>query len=162
MRQRFSDDPDAAARALVAANRYATLATADADGVPWASPVWFAPADDLSHVLWVSAPEARHSRNLAARPEIGVVIFDSTAPPAAAQAFYASAVAEPVDGDAVERALEVYSRHSVAQGLAAWTAEGVTAPARHGLYRATLRECFVLGAQDRRVPVPSLGSSSSG
>ena len=32
-----------AARAIVEANRFMTLATADADGVPWASPVWFAP-----------------------------------------------------------------------------------------------------------------------
>ena len=30
-----------------------TLATADADGVPWASPVWYAP-DGYSELLWVS------------------------------------------------------------------------------------------------------------
>jgi predicted pyridoxine 5'-phosphate oxidase superfamily flavin-nucleotide-binding protein len=159
MRPEFADDPAAAARALVAANRYMTLATADADGVPWASPVWFAPADDLSHVLWVSDPEARHSRNVAARPEIGLLIFDSTARPGTAQAFYASAAAQQVDGEAVERAIEAYSRRTVAQGLPAWTAAAVTAPARHRLYRATLRACYILGAQDRRVPVPALGAA---
>ena len=150
-----------AAGEIIRRNRFLVLGTADEDGVPWVSPVWFATADGREF-LWASAPEARHSRNLAARPEIGVVIFDSTAPPAAAQAFYASAVAEQVDGDAVDRALEVYSGHSVAQGLAAWTAAGVTAPARHRLYRATLQECFVLRARrDRRVAVPGLGTRAA-
>src|SRR5688572_7657100 len=85
MTNRFGDAPAAAARALIAANRSLTLGTADAAGAPWTSPVWFAAAGDLSHVLWVSDPQARHSRNIAARPEVSLVIFDSTAPPGAAQ-----------------------------------------------------------------------------
>ena len=32
----------ALARGIVDSNLYATLATADAEGRPWASPVWFA------------------------------------------------------------------------------------------------------------------------
>ena len=36
------NDQDAAFRAIVDANRYTTIATADEDGRPWASPVWFA------------------------------------------------------------------------------------------------------------------------
>jgi hypothetical protein len=50
---------------IVEANRYMTLSTADADGVPWASPVWYAP-DGPDAFAWVSDPAARHSRNLAA------------------------------------------------------------------------------------------------
>jgi pyridoxamine 5'-phosphate oxidase-like protein len=46
---------------IVEANRYMTLSTADADGVPWASPVWYAP-DGPDALLWVSDPSARHSR----------------------------------------------------------------------------------------------------
>jgi nitroimidazol reductase NimA-like FMN-containing flavoprotein (pyridoxamine 5'-phosphate oxidase superfamily) len=153
MTNRFGDDPAATAQALIAANRYLTLGTADASGAPWTSPVWFAATDDLSDVLWVSDPQARHSRNVAARAQVSLVIFDSTAPPGAAQAFYASAVAEQVTGAAVAGAVAAYSRRSVRQGLAAWTEADVTAPARHRLYRATLRECFVLGARDRRVAV---------
>ncbi|HWM22686.1 MAG TPA: pyridoxamine 5'-phosphate oxidase family protein, partial [Ilumatobacteraceae bacterium] len=60
----------AQARAILDANRYMTLATADESGVPWASPVWFASADYRAF-FWVSAPGARHSRNLAARPQVG-------------------------------------------------------------------------------------------
>ena len=33
-----------------------TIATADADGTPWVTPVWFAP-DGPDGLLWVSDPE---------------------------------------------------------------------------------------------------------
>jgi nitroimidazol reductase NimA-like FMN-containing flavoprotein (pyridoxamine 5'-phosphate oxidase superfamily) len=56
-------------RAIVDANRYMTLATADEDGRPWASPVWFATID-RRELFWVSRPDARHSRNIAERPEL--------------------------------------------------------------------------------------------
>ena len=36
---------DDIARAILDAGIYVVLATADADGVPWASPVWFATED---------------------------------------------------------------------------------------------------------------------
>jgi nitroimidazol reductase NimA-like FMN-containing flavoprotein (pyridoxamine 5'-phosphate oxidase superfamily) len=78
-------DPEATARAVIEANRYMTLGTADEDGVPWVSPVWFATADRRDF-FWVSSPEARHSRNLAARPELSIVIFDSQVQPGSAQA----------------------------------------------------------------------------
>jgi hypothetical protein len=34
--------PGMDAKEIIDANRYMTLATADAQGTPWASPVWFA------------------------------------------------------------------------------------------------------------------------
>jgi hypothetical protein len=45
----------------------------------WATPVWYAP-ESHTRLLWISRPEARHSRNIALRPEIGIVIVDSRAP----------------------------------------------------------------------------------
>ena len=63
------------ARAIIDANTYLTLATAGADGQPWASPVWYAHAD-YREFLWVSRPDARHSQNLAARAQLAIVIFD--------------------------------------------------------------------------------------
>jgi hypothetical protein len=125
-----------------------TLATADADGVPWASPVWYA-TEDGHDFYWVSDPQARHSRNIAARPEIAIVIFDSTVTPGEAAAVYLAARAEPV-GTA---GLEIFGRCSEAQGLPAWTAEQVTAPAKHRLYRATVTEASRLGPGDERVPL---------
>jgi hypothetical protein len=73
------DDLDAHARALIEANLYLTLGTADAEGRPWVSPVYFATADH-TEFYWVSAHDAVHSRNIAQRPQVSMVIFDSQVP----------------------------------------------------------------------------------
>ena len=52
------------ARRIIDTFMYLTIATADDDGRPWASPVWFAPASP-TEFLWASDPHARHSRNIA-------------------------------------------------------------------------------------------------
>ena len=57
------------AHSIIDSNRFMTLATADGDGVPWASPVWYAPSDDRAF-FWVSRPAAAHSRNLDQRPQV--------------------------------------------------------------------------------------------
>ena len=47
---------------------------------------------DRTELYWVSRPVTRHSRNLAVRPELAIVIFDSTAPVYTGQAVYNEAV----------------------------------------------------------------------
>jgi uncharacterized protein YhbP (UPF0306 family) len=140
------------ARDIIDSNAYMTLATADENGRPWASPVWYA-AEGYAHFYWVSSPEARHSRNLAARPEVGVVIFDSQAPVGTGQGVYMSAIAEELAGTELDRGIGVYSRRSQAHGAGGWTREDVTPPARHRLYRATASEHYVLDDKDRRTLV---------
>jgi len=147
-----TDDLARVARAIVDAGRYMTLATADGGGVPWASPVWYAPAG-YGEFLWVSDPEARHSRNVALRPEVGLVIFDSGAPIGTGQGVYVAAVAEQVADTELERGIDVFSRRSLEQGGGAWTVEDVRAPARLRLYRARAVETFVGDRNDRRVRV---------
>lgn len=120
-------DAGATAREIFDRNRYLTLATADAAGRPWASPVWYA-HDQYRAFLWVSRPDARHSTNIGERPEVGLVIFDSTVPVGGAAALYAEAVAEGDAGD-------------------------VSGEAAHRLYRATASGLYLLEEGDRRVPV---------
>lgn len=67
------------AKKIIASNLYMTLATADESGKPWSTPVFFA-HDDEYNLYWVSYTEAIHSKNIETRKELGVVIFDSTAP----------------------------------------------------------------------------------
>jgi len=111
--------------------------------------VWYAPAE-YREFFWVSPPDARHSRNLAGRPQVAIVIFDSHRA-GGWNALYMSAVAEElVDGG---EGIEVFSRRSEAQGMRAWTREDVLSPARHRLYRATASEHFVLDPHDQRLPV---------
>jgi nitroimidazol reductase NimA-like FMN-containing flavoprotein (pyridoxamine 5'-phosphate oxidase superfamily) len=146
------DDLAAAARDIIDANRYLTLATADGDGRPWASPVWYA-HEGYRDFFWVSRPEARHSRNLAERPGLAIVIFDSTVPEGGAQAVYVEAVAEELSGAEQERGIGILSRRSEANGGDAWHRADVVAPAPHRLYRARASEHFLLQANDQRVAV---------
>jgi hypothetical protein len=64
------------AKGIIESNRYMVLGTADEAGVPWVTPVWYAQSD-YRRFLWVSSPDRRHSRNVRARPEVSIVIFDS-------------------------------------------------------------------------------------
>lgn len=140
------------ARTIIDSNLYMTLGTADEIGRPWVSPVYYAAAG-YTEFFWVSSPEARHSRNLAARPEMSVVIFDSGVPINTGQGVYMSAVADELTGDDLDRGIDIFSRRSQAHGASVWTRFDVGPPARHRLYRATASEHFVLDPQSQRIPV---------
>jgi nitroimidazol reductase NimA-like FMN-containing flavoprotein (pyridoxamine 5'-phosphate oxidase superfamily) len=142
-----------AARALVDASSYLTLATADADGRPWASPVWFA-HDGYATFVWMSQPGARHSRNVAARPEVALVFFDSTVAPGQRNAVYVEAVAGIVPDAELAAAVAVYRERSVARGLEPLAVDEVSGDAPWRLYRARASAVYVLEDEhDRRVPV---------
>ena len=149
-------DFGAIARAIIGSNLYMVLGTADDEGRPWVSPVYFAPEADTSF-YWVSSPEARHSRNLAVRSELSIVIFDSGAPISMGQAVYMSATAQEVaDIDEIGHGVAVFSGRSLAHGGKPWVPDDVRAPATLRLYRATVSEQWILepGApSDRRVAV---------
>jgi nitroimidazol reductase NimA-like FMN-containing flavoprotein (pyridoxamine 5'-phosphate oxidase superfamily) len=143
-----AQDVDEAARAVVGANRYMTLGTADASGRPWVSPVWYA-ADRYREFLWVSSPGARHSLNLAERDALSIVIFDSTVRPGDGVAVYMTGTAGQLEGAELERGVELFSRASVANGAPAWGVDDVSGSAHLRLYRAAVAECF-LGRSDQR------------
>lgn len=137
-----ADDAELA-RAVIDAGRYLVLASADADGRPWPSPVWYARAG--GEFVWVSWPEARHSRNVAARSAVGFVIFETPVPvEGRARAVYAEATAAEVSEADRERCLSVFDRRSRAEGLGTWTPERVTAPGNLRLYHAVVSRLFVL------------------
>ena len=139
-------------KAIVDANRYMTLATADENGLPWASPVWYATVD-YREFLWVSSPDARHSRNLSVRPEVGIVIFDSRQTPGAGEGVYLAATAALLPDAELDRAVAVFSEISQSQGAPAWSRADVEPPARLRLYRATAVQHFVLSGRDERLPI---------
>jgi uncharacterized protein YhbP (UPF0306 family) len=62
---------------IITFNQYMVLATADATGLPWVSPVFFAPIEPDA-LAWVSSPDSRHSHNLTIRPDVATTVFDST------------------------------------------------------------------------------------
>jgi nitroimidazol reductase NimA-like FMN-containing flavoprotein (pyridoxamine 5'-phosphate oxidase superfamily) len=133
------------ARRLIDANSYMTLGTSDESGLPWVTPVWFASEDHL-RFHWVSSPEARHSRNLAARPDVAIAVFDSTVPVGAAQAVYMAGTAEELTGAELEVGIEVFGRLSAADVGRRWGPGDVQPPSPFRLYRATVSEHYVLVA----------------
>jgi pyridoxine/pyridoxamine 5'-phosphate oxidase len=147
-----SAEDDGAARAVVDAARYMTLATADASGQPWASPVWFATGDRREFV-WVSKPGAQHSRNVAERPQVSIVLFDTSVPPGTGGGVYLVAHAAQVDEAELDRCLEVFSRESQAQGAGAFARDDVREPAALRMYRATVSQAWLGSREDRRVAV---------
>ena len=140
------------ARQIIDDNLYLVLATADAEGLPWASPVYYAPAS-RTEFLWVSRPYRTHSLNIAVRPEISIVIFNSQVPINTGQAVYMRAVAKQVaDGD-LNQAVRVFSRRSLEHGDTEFTIDDVRGPSALRLYIATATEQYILDGDDNRVPI---------
>jgi len=133
-------DLDEVARAILDGNRYMVLGTADEGGRPWASPVYYAPSA-YSELYWVSSPEAHHSRNVAERPEIQIVIFDSSVPVGEGRAVYLSATARQLREDELEAACpEAFRTTAGARPFAPAELSG-DAPLR--LYVARMTSCEV-------------------
>ena len=82
---------------------------------------------------WVSSPEATHPRNMASRPEVAIVIFDSRAHVGRGQGVYIAALAEELSGNALDTGIGTFACRSEAHGADGWTPEGVRPPARHRL-----------------------------
>ena len=143
-------------REIIEASRYLVLATADAAGRPWSTPVCCAHIS-FNEFFWVSSPDVRHSRNIAVRPEVGIAIFDSHAAIGAGQGVYMSAAAALLDGGEAAQGIEASSGRSVAHGAREWTNHDLRPGAGPRLYGATADSYSILakdGRPDHRVPVP--------
>lgn len=138
-----NEDLEATARSIIESNLYMVVGTADESGQPWVSPVYYA-AEGYAEFYWISSPDARHSRNLAARPHIRIVVFDSQVPIDTGQGVYMAAVAEELTGAEVDKGIGIFSRSSLGHGGSEWKLEDVEAPSPYRLYRATATEHSVL------------------
>ena len=150
------DDAVRRLRALLGANRYMTLATVDADGHPWASTVWYAARVDTDRaagtrvvLLWLSRPEAQHSRNLLDRPELAVTVFDSTQPPDTGEGLQLSAHGGLGRSEDLDADIETFSAASVAAGGRVWGRASVEPPAALRLYSARVDVAHVLRDGER-------------
>lgn len=92
-------------KGIITSNLYMTIASADESGKPWSSPVFFA-VDDNYNFYWVSYTKATHSKNIRSRKEVGIVIFDSTAPEGEGDGVY-------FDAEAFELADLVEIKHAM-------------------------------------------------
>ncbi|SNT65908.1 Pyridoxamine 5'-phosphate oxidase [Asanoa hainanensis] len=128
------DELDEMARQIIDANSYLTLGTVGPSARPRVSPVYF------THVgyrdfYWVSSPVARHSLNVAERPDVAIVVFDSSAAIGRGRAVYVDAVAAEVPFEELpRRCAEAFL--DVAPGAVAFTPAELSGAAELRLYRA--------------------------
>ncbi|RKT79702.1 pyridoxamine 5'-phosphate oxidase [Terracoccus luteus] len=144
------------ARGILDAATYVVLSTADADGVPWATPVWFA-AERYRSLWWVSRPGARHSLNLAARPRFAAIAFDGAARPGTGQGLYLAGRATVVTAaDDATHGLSLFTAELARQGADPFDPSLVGEGAAFRLYRAVVEQAWILDPRtgsDVRVPV---------
>ncbi len=148
-------DPAAWARHILDSSSYVVLATADEGGTPWPTPVWFAQRD-YREFFWVSSHEARHSRNIASRPEVGLVVFDSSVKPGSGQGVYMRATAAELREPDLTSGLNVYVARSATQTGWKPGLGDVSAPGLMRVYRARATEFSMLakdGQPDHRVAI---------
>jgi uncharacterized protein YhbP (UPF0306 family) len=150
----------ARAQELLKENQYLTLATADTNGKPWSSTVWYTsrqPSRSEERLavefIWLSRPEALHSRNLLQRPEVGISIFNSVQPAGTGDGLQFAARAQPVPSVLLDAAAEAFSKASLAAGGGAWTRAQVEEPALPRLYIARTESAYLLG-NGTRVEIP--------
>ncbi|KGN39182.1 pyridoxamine 5'-phosphate oxidase family protein [Knoellia subterranea] len=143
------------AHELLAGNAYVTIGSIDDDGRPWTSPVYFA-ADGLTDFYWVSNVGSRHSVNVDARPDVSLVVFDSTVPAYHGRALYAVGSASWVDDAEVPHGLTVYPGPE-SRGGSGLTVEDVTGESPYRLYRARATHVWVLCPREPRQPCPRHG-----
>lgn len=131
------------AREVLDAGQYLVLATADAHGSPWPTPVWF--AREGREFVWVSRLGTRHSDNLAERTEVGLVVFETPVPATGrTRAVYAEATAGLVADEETDRCLAIFDRRARAAGVGVWTKDRVTGDAGLRLFHALADHAYVL------------------
>jgi general stress protein 26 len=113
---------------------YVTIASVDADGQPWNSPVFSAHDEDLNF-YWGSHIDSQHSRNIKATGKVFLVVYDSTVEAGQGEGVYVKARAEEVVDDK-----EIQRVHKLLQDrrpVPYWKLSQVAAPAPVRLFKAT-------------------------
>ena len=136
--------------AILDANLYLVLGTAEPDGTPRVSPVWFTHVRGR-HLYWVSSPHARHSSNLRRQPAVSCVVFDSTRPPGQGAAAYLTGTAEEIADDALAAESEIAFATADVRGARHFTPDELPGDGDLRLYRATVRrqELHLRGSDPR-------------
>jgi hypothetical protein len=129
------------ARGVIDDNCYMVLGTVQPDGAPRVSPVYYNHVGYL-RFYWVSSRHAQHSRNLAARPRVESVIFNSQVTPAATRAVYLGGLAaEIAPGDLAMACAEAFAR--VGAGARAFTPDELSGDAALRLYRVEVDQAEI-------------------
>jgi hypothetical protein len=123
------------ARRVIDHNRYLVLGTAEPGGEPRLSPVFYTPAR-YRDFYWVSSPDAQHSHNVRERPDVQIVVFDSSCLPGHSEAVYVAATAHEVSADELPDVVDE-AFDPVTRGARAFSVEELNGDGDLRLYVAT-------------------------
>jgi hypothetical protein len=127
--------PQQRARRLIDENQNMVLATADPEGIPWISPVFFVP-DENYNLYWTSEKTARHSENIRCTGATAIVIFDAE-PGKPVDAVYMSCESDELtDPVEIHRAIAVLSRKPQPEKWSIDSVEDVSGDGPWRIYRA--------------------------
>ena len=129
------DDASRKARRLIEATPHLTLATADASGKPWSSPVYFA-HDQAFALYWVSFKQTVHSANIRVRPQVGISLLGEPPDHEGEGVYFDAVAAELHDLTEVERAIEVRRTRPQDRKFAVTSPGDVLGDAAWRIYRA--------------------------
>lgn len=107
---------------------YATIATADKDGNPWAAPQFIVYNHDAKELYWCASRDSQHAQNILNNGRAFIVVYDSSVGPGKGKGVYFQTSAQIVnDQDDVAMIMErLVKRH---QGVPYWTLNDVQDPA---------------------------------
>lgn len=126
-------DTPATALEVLSTESDMVIATADAAGKPWVSPVFFV-CDASYGLYWVSSKTAVHSANIRVRPEVGIVVMAA----GSAQAVYLDAEARELEDEAaILEAIGLLATKEQPDRFTVGTVDDVTGAAAWRIYRAT-------------------------
>src|SRR5579862_8240322 len=132
-------NPKERAKYLLEHNNLMTIATADSSGKPWVSTVGFS-YDESFNLYWVSHMDHLHSRNVRARPQVGIVIF-GTIPPDDMDGIYFDAEAKQLDDEEdILKGMAAMSKSEKSDKFIIHSIEDVSGKACWRVYRATAKE----------------------
>ncbi|WP_275003179.1 pyridoxamine 5'-phosphate oxidase family protein [Promicromonospora iranensis] len=144
-------EPRDVARRVIDDNHFMVLGTVQPDGAPRVSPVYYSHAG-YRDFYWISSPRAQHSRNVAARPRVEIVIFNSRVDPGpeVAAVYLGATAAQVPDTELVPAVDAAFS--SVRPGARAYGVDELSGAAELRLYRAsvTSTEIHVRGSDPER------------
>lgn len=116
------------------------VATADLNGKPWISPVFFS-YDDEHNLYWISDKNARHSKNINSRPEVGIVIIGKIPSEAYPDAVYVDGLAAELAIDSeINKGIAAMSRRAQDEKFIIHSSADITGSASWRLYKVTPRE----------------------
>jgi uncharacterized protein YhbP (UPF0306 family) len=134
------DDNTQAVRRLIDDNWFMTIASSDANGTPWSTPVAFA-VDENINFYWVSARNARHSQNIAIRPTVAISIWTQDKI-GRTDGVYVEAVARELDVDDAQLGIDTLATRPQPERFRVTALDEVTGDRMRRIYRAEPRAVF--------------------